>query len=72
MKIQDILFLVVLIFLFFKKDSKLSLFFGLGSIFVSIPLFYLQIFFTAQHLIWYSLGFFILTIALTIFKEKLI
>ena len=72
MKIQDILFLVVLIFLIIKRDSKLSLYFGLGSIIVSIPLFYLQIFFTAEHLIWYSASFFVLTILLMIFKDKLI
>lgn len=72
MKIQDILFLVVLIFLIFKKDSRLSLYAGVGSILLSIPLFYLQIFFTAEHLIWYSAGFLVLTLALTVFKEKLI
>jgi hypothetical protein len=72
MKIQDVLFLVTLFFLIFKRDSKLSLYFGLGSILVSIPLFYFQVFFTAEHLIWYSAAFISLSIILMIFKEKII
>lgn len=72
MKIQDTLFLVVLILLIFKRDSKLALIFGLASIILSIPLFYLQIFFTAQHLIYYAFAFIILSVILLIYKEKLI
>jgi len=70
MKIQDIFFLLAFIFLIFKRDSKLSLLFGLGSILISIPLFYFQIFFTAEHLIWYSFVFIALSVFLMIFKEK--
>jgi len=72
MKIQDILFLVAFLFLIFKRDSKLSLYFGLGSILVSIPLFYFQVFFTAERLIWYSFAFIVLSIIVMIFKERMI
>jgi len=69
-KIQDILFLAIFAFLIYKKDSRLFLASGLISILISIPLFYLQIFFTAQHLIWYAFAFFVFAIFIMIFKEK--
>jgi len=72
MKIQDLFFLIVLAVLFFKKDSKLFLIFGLGSLILSIPLFYLQIFFTAQRLVYYGFAFIFLAVIFMIFKEKLI
>jgi len=72
MKIQDILFLFVLAFLIYKRDSRLSLIFGLGALALSIPLFYLQIFFTAQHLVYYALAFILLAVLIMIFKEKII
>lgn len=72
MKIQDILFLFVLAFLIYKRDSRLSLVFGLGALALSIPLFYLQIFFTAQHLVYYALAFILLAVLIMIFKEKII
>lgn len=70
MKIQDIFFIAVLILLVFKRDSKLALVFGLGSIILSIPLFYLQIFFTAQHLIYYAVIFIFLSIILNLIQYE--
>jgi len=72
MKIQDILFLFALAFLIYKRDSRLSLVFGLGALALSIPLFYFQIFFTAQHLVYYAFFFILLAILIMIFKEKII
>jgi len=71
-KIQDIIFLLILAFLFYKRDSRLSLIFGLGALTFSIPLFSLQIFFTAQHLVYYALAFIFLSILFMVFKEKII
>jgi len=71
-KIQDILFLFVIPFLIYKRNSKLSLIFGLGALALAIPLFYLQIFFTAQHLVYYAFFFILLSILIMIFKEKVI
>jgi hypothetical protein len=71
-KIQDILFLLGLFFLIYKKDSRLSLIVGISLLFVAIPLFFLQIFFTAQHLVYYSAAFILLSVFIMIFKEKYI
>lgn len=70
MKIQDILFLFALAFLIYKKDSRLSLVFGLGALALSIPLFYLQIFFTAQHLVYYAVAFILLSIVFNLIKYE--
>jgi len=69
MKIQDIVFLLVFIFLIFKHYNW-SISAALISIAISIPLFALRIFFTAQHLVWYSAAFLILAIIKMIIKEK--
>jgi hypothetical protein len=70
MKIQDIIFFLVFLFLAYKKDSKFTLTAGLLSILFSIPLFYLHIFFTAQHLLYYSWAFILLTVLIILLKEK--
>lgn len=70
MKIQDILFLLILAFLIYKKDSRLSLVFGLGALILSIPLFFLQIFFTAQHLVYYAFFFIFLSIVYNLIKYE--
>ena len=70
MKIQDLSFLIVLAALLYKKDSKLFLISGLGSLILSIPLFYFQIFFTAQHLVYYSFAFILIGIILMLIKKE--
>lgn len=60
MKIQDIIFLVILLILIFKKDPKWFSLAGIISLFLSIPLFSLWIFFTAERLTWYGSAFFLL------------
>lgn len=68
MKPQDILFFIILIFLIAQKKPRLAVFAGIASLFLSIPLFSLWIFFTAERLVWYAAAFFTLFIALTILK----
>lgn len=62
MKPQDIVFIILFIFLFFKKDHIWSIWAGLSCFLLSIPLFYFWIFFTAERLTWYGEGFIFLTI----------
>ncbi|OGH05954.1 MAG: hypothetical protein A2W22_03435 [Candidatus Levybacteria bacterium RBG_16_35_11] len=69
MKIQDILFLLVFIFLIFKNYNW-SINAALIAIALSIPLFFFWIFFTAQHLIWYSGAFLILAIIKMIYDNR--
>lgn len=69
MKIQDIVFLLVFIFLIFKHYHW-SVTAALATIVISIPLFALRIFFTAQHLIWYSTAFLTLAIIKMIYDNR--
>ena len=68
MKIQDIVFVLAFVFLIFKS-YKWSIIAGLACIVISIPLFALRIFFTAEHLIWYSVAFFLIAIVKIAHKE---
>jgi hypothetical protein len=65
-KPQDLLFLLVLIPLFFKRDPRLFVYVGLFSIILSIPLFAKWIFFTAERLIWYAFLFFLIATILNL------
>ncbi len=64
MKPQDIVFLVIFILILIKRSSTLSTIAGIVCLVLSIPLFAFWIFFTAQHLVWYAIAFFILSIIL--------
>ena len=57
MKPQDIIFIFCYILLVFisRKNSNFLVISGLFFILVAVPLYYLQIFFTAERLIIYSL-----------------
>lgn len=69
MKIQDILFLVIFVVLLLKRDSNWATLAGIICLFLSIPLFAFWVFFTAQHLVWYSAAFFFLAIVLLYEKD---
>lgn len=69
MKFQDIIFLIIFILVILKKDSRLSTLAGIICLILSIPLFAVWIFFTAQHLVWYAAAFFLLSIIL-LFKDN--
>ncbi len=62
MKIQDVIFLVTAVVLIFQNKPKLGVTFGLFSLILSIPLFYLWIFFTAERLVTYAFFFFLISI----------
>lgn len=69
-KPQDLLFFIVLVTLFVKRDPKLFVWTGLISIFLSIPLFSQWIFFTAQRLTWYAFVFFLVAVVLNSAKVR--
>jgi hypothetical protein len=54
MKIQDIAFVTVFVFLLYLRSKPLMLFAGLLCFFCAIPLFSQWIFFTAERLTWYG------------------
>lgn len=70
MKPQDIFFVLIFIFILFKRDSRLFILAGLASLIISIPLFAFWIFFTAERLIWYGAGFFLLAILLQLYRLR--
>lgn len=68
MKIQDILFFVVLVVLFYLRKSHYFIFTGLFCLILAIPLFYYWIFFTADRLVWYAAAFFLSSILFSLRK----
>jgi hypothetical protein len=64
MKFQDIIFLIILILIALKRDSRVSTLAGILCLLISVPLFAVWVFFTAQHLVWYAVGFFLLSVIL--------
>lgn len=70
MKIQDIAFFLIFAFLLVKRNPRFAAIAGIISLILSIPLFSLWIFFTAERLTWYAAGFFLLTIILNVFNAK--
>lgn len=69
MKPQDIIFIIVLLALIYKRNPKWAAVVGVGSLLLSIPLFATWTFFTAERLTWYAGAFFLLSIILR-FKAK--
>ena len=57
MKIQDILFVIILLIILLKRDPKWFVLAGLSCLILSIPLFYMWVFFTAERLVYYAAGF---------------
>jgi len=70
MKPQDILFILILIILIFKKKPKWLVIAGLTCLLIAIPLFATWTFFTAERLTWYSAGFFLIAIVFSILEAK--
>lgn len=60
MKVQDIVFFLVLFIL--RRHPRRLVFAGLICLAVSIPLFYFWIFFTAERLTWYAAAFFFISL----------
>ena len=70
MKPQDILFFIILGFLLYKRDSKLFTIVGIISLALSIPLFSLWVFFTAERLVWYAASFLFLAVMINIYRLR--
>lgn len=68
MKAQDILFFLIFLFLLYKRNSKWATGTGLVCLVLSIPLFAMWVFFTAERLTWYAAGFFLLAIFLSFLR----
>lgn len=64
MKIQDILFLLAFLYVVWLRRPTIAVSIGLVLLLISIPLFGFWIFFTAERLVWYAAGLFLLTIVL--------
>ncbi|MEN9406971.1 MAG: hypothetical protein RLZZ455_187 [Candidatus Parcubacteria bacterium] len=61
MKIQDGIFIVIIIFFLLRRDGRHASLAGLLCLFVAVPLFQFWIFFTAERLTWYAASFFLLS-----------
>ncbi len=59
MKLQDLIFLAVLAFLLLQRKPSFFVIAGVFCLVLSIPLFSLWIFFTAERLTWYAAAFFL-------------
>lgn len=70
MKPQDLAFIVVLGILLFLRKSNYLVIAGLLSLLLSIPLFARHIFFTAEHLTYYAVGFFLISVFLKIYENR--
>lgn len=70
MKPQDILFILILVFLIYKKNPKYFVFAGLFCFALSIPFFQFWIFFTAERLTWYAVAFILSAIIIFIADNK--
>lgn len=62
MKIQDIIFILIFAMAAKKRKKNLTAVMGLICLIIAMPLFYFQIFFTAERLTWYGAGFILLSI----------
>lgn len=73
MKPQDSVFLIVFLLVFLlalvKKNYRYPMYIGIFCVLIAIPLFAKYVFFTAEHLIWYTAAFFLLSIVLFIVKK---
>lgn len=61
-KPQDIVFLVVLLFLIYMRKPVLSAGIGLLCILFALPLFAFWVFFTAERLTWFAAVFLLLAV----------
>jgi len=69
-KPQDILFILILIPLLFKRNPQYFTVAGIGCLLISIPLFYKWIFFTAERLVVYSFIFLFIAVLLNLIKIR--
>lgn len=70
MKIQDIFFIVLLLILIYKWKPRAFLVSAFVFVLAAIPLFYLQIFFTAQRFMYYAFFLLLFTLAAYLYVKK--
>jgi len=70
MKPQDILFLIAVLALLIKKEPKWFVLAGILCLVAAIPLFSFWIFFTAQRLVYYAAGFFLLAVLFLLVQSR--
>lgn len=70
MKPQDIIFILILLGLIYKRNPKWSAIAGLISLILAIPLFATWTFFTAERLTWYAAAFFLLSAILQLWNKR--
>lgn len=70
MKLQDLSFFLIFLFILWRRNSRLAVFAGLACLLLAIPLFKFWIFFTAERLTWYAAAFFLYAVVLLMFKKK--
>ncbi len=70
MKIQDLVFMGVLLALMLIKKRKLFVLTGLLFLVLAMPLFYFHIFFTAERLTWYAGGMFLIVTLYLLFNKE--
>lgn len=68
MKIQDLIFVAILILVLWRRNPTLAAKLGIFCLVLAIPLFGFQIFFTAERLTWYAAAIFTYTVILGILK----
>ncbi len=68
MKIQDLIFIIIFLFVLWRRSERLSVMIGLSCLLLAIPLFKFWIFFTAERLTWYAAAFFAFAILLLLAK----
>jgi len=69
MKPQDIIFVIVLVGLIALRKPKILVTVGLACLMFSIPLFAFWIFFTAERLVYYAAGFFLVASVLILLQK---
>jgi len=68
MKIQDFVFLLVFVGVFLRRQPRAVVIAGLACLALSLPLFSLWMFFTAERLTWYAAAFFLSAILFSLRK----
>jgi preprotein translocase subunit SecG len=69
MKIQDLVFVLLFLFVAWRKNSRLATITGLTCLVLAMPLFgFKTMLYTAERLTWYAAGFFLYVIILLYLK----
>ncbi len=70
MKIQDLIFVIILAVLLYKKNFKFIILSGILFLVLAIPLFASWVFFTAQRLVYFAVLLFLVSSISLLFKKE--